>query len=93
MIFEFDRRCFDAPLAVDHLNRMDPTRLDIAHFSGDRVVACSREAVDASPDQEVRAEIVCKAEQLVDVTFAVANMNTAFRCCKQRVYHRYLVMC
>src|SRR3954469_7025144 len=37
----------------------------------------SREAVDATPDQEVRPELPGEAEQLVDVALAVADMDAS----------------
>src|SRR4051812_33718133 len=56
----------------------------LAHGVGDRARPVSREAVDATPDQEVRPELPGQAEQLVDVALAVADMDASSGVAEQR---------
>jgi hypothetical protein len=56
---------------------MQPFDLRLRHFFGDRMLAVTRQTVNARAHQEVRAQIVRLAEQLVNIAFAVANMYAA----------------
>ena len=65
------------PLLVANLNPVHALDLHLVHLVGDGVVAIARQPVDAAPDDEVGAELLGGAEQLVDVALAVADMNAA----------------
>jgi hypothetical protein len=54
-------------LAVSAFDAMEPFDGDLVHFVGDGVIPVSSQAVDAGPDQEMRSDLLCCAEKLVDV--------------------------
>ena len=43
------------------------------------MAAVAGEPIDAGADEEVRAQIVRQTEQLINVAFAVTDMNAALR--------------
>lgn len=57
---------------------------DLAHLIGNRVPAVAGQPVDAGAHDEVRAEVVGQAEQLVDVALAITDMDAATRRAEQR---------
>jgi hypothetical protein len=52
---------------------------DLFHFVGDRVIAISSQAVDAGPDQEMRSGFLGRAEKLVDIALAIADVDASSR--------------
>jgi len=52
---------------------------DVGHFVGDGVVAVASQAIDTGPHQEMRADLLGRAEKFVDVALAVADMDAAPR--------------
>ncbi|MGG7582136.1 hypothetical protein [Rhizobium sp. Nf11,1] len=50
---------------------------NIAHFSRYCVIPVASQPVDDGPHDEVRAKLLGQAVELVDITFAVADMNTS----------------
>ena len=52
---------------------------DLVHLVGDRVVAVPGQPVDAGPDQEMGSGFPGRAEQLVDVALAIADVDAASR--------------
>jgi hypothetical protein len=57
---------------------MQPFDLRLRHFFGDRMLAVTRQTVNARAHQEVRAQVARFAEQLVNIAFPVANMYASF---------------
>jgi hypothetical protein len=62
---------------------MQPFDRDLAHFVGDRVIPIPSQAVDTGPHQEMRSNLLCRAEQLVDVTLAITDMDASSRIAQQ----------
>jgi hypothetical protein len=51
----------------------------LGHVIGHRMIAISRQAINTGPHQEVGADLLCRAEEFVDVALSVADMNAARR--------------
>lgn len=51
----------------------------VLHFGGNRMISIARQPIDACADQEMGAEIMGHAEELVDVTLTVADMHATAR--------------
>lgn len=79
--FELDLENGNARIAIgiSNLNTMPAPDLGLGHVSGDRMIPVTRQAIDAGPHQEVGADLLCRAEEFVDVALAVADMDTARR--------------
>jgi site-specific DNA recombinase len=80
---ELHRRGLDGALVVADLDAVPSLDRHLAHGVRDRARPVSREALDATPDQEVRPELPGQAEQLVDVALAVADVDASFRLAEQ----------
>src|SRR4051794_35901610 len=81
---EFHHRGIRGALVVADLDAVPPPDRHFVHRAAERVRPVSREAIDATPDQEVRPELLRQAEQLVDVALAVADMDAPFRLAEQQ---------
>src|SRR3954451_17589151 len=66
-------------LAVADLNTVHALDLHLVHLGRDRVIAVAGQPVDAAADDEVGAEILGGAEQLVNVALTVADMHAPTR--------------
>ncbi|WP_233838699.1 hypothetical protein [Paraburkholderia sp. ZP32-5] len=77
LIAQFELRAYRTALRISKLDAMESLDLNMLHGFGDRVLPISREPVDAGTHEEVGAQIVCGAKQLVDVAFPVADVNAA----------------
>ena len=62
---------------------MQPADVHVAHFVGNGVVTVSRQPVDTRSDQEVGAEFLGRAEELVNVALAIADMDASGRVVEQ----------
>ena len=60
----------------DAMQSFDP---DLAHLVGDRVLAVPGQAIHAGPHEKVGSDVLGFTEQLVDITFPVADVNAALR--------------
>ena len=58
---------------------MQSFQFDFLHFLSNCVVAIASQAVDTGPDKEVRANVMRRAEQLVDIAFPITNMHATLR--------------
>lgn len=56
---------------------------DLVHLVGDRVISIPSQTVNASPNHEMRSSFSSRAEQLIDVVFAITDMNALSRIAKQ----------
>lgn len=83
-VAQFDRGRADPPRPVADLDAMQTLDGDLAHRVGDRVPTVAGQPIDATAHDEVRAEVVSQAKQLVDVALAVADMDAAARRPEQR---------
>lgn len=63
---------------------MQPLDRDLLHLVGNRVLTVAGKAVDAGSHDEVRAELLRLAEQLVDVAFSIADVHAAIGRREQR---------
>src|SRR5258708_18635880 len=70
-------------LSVPDLDAMQPFDRNLVHFVGDRVIAVPSQAVDTGPHQEMRSDLLCRAEQLVDVALAITDMEASSRIAQQ----------
>jgi len=43
------------------------------------VIPIASQAVDTGPDQEMRSDLLCRAEKLIDVALAITDMNASPR--------------
>ena len=76
---------------------------DLIHFISNRVIPLPSQAVDTGPDQEVRSDLLRRAEQFVDIALAIADMDASSwifpRCSKKtlrlatRKRSRYQALC
>jgi len=66
-------------IVISHLDAMRTFGLDLIHFIGNRVIPVSGQSIDAGSHQEMRSELVSGAKKLVDVAFAVTDVNAPFR--------------
>jgi hypothetical protein len=57
---------------------------DLFHFVGDRVIPVSSQSIDARPDQKMRSSFPRRAEQLVEVALAVADVEASPWVAQQR---------
>src|SRR6266403_1526951 len=64
-------------VAVPDLDAMQPFDRNLVHFIGDRVIAVSGQAVDTGPHQEMRSDLLCRAEEFVDITLAITDMDAS----------------
>src|SRR3954471_21269184 len=78
-VLDFDSRDLGTALAVANLNLMHALDTHFIHLVGHRVMTITRTTVDAAPDDEVGAELLGRAEQLVDVALAITNVDAAGR--------------
>src|SRR3954452_8588382 len=78
-VLDFDSRDLDTALAVANLNLMHALDAHFIHLGSYRVMTITRTTVDAAPDDEVGAELLGRAEQLVDVALAITNVDAAGR--------------
>ena len=62
-------------VSVSHFDAMQSLDCDLIHLVGDRVTSISSQAVDARSNQEMRSDLLCGAEKLIDVTLAITNMQ------------------
>src|SRR3954464_4719807 len=69
----------DTALPFANLNLMDALGAHVIHLGGHRVMTITRTTVDAAPDDEVGAELLGRAEQLVDVALAITDMDAPCR--------------
>ena len=58
---------------------MRPADLDPLHFVGDRMISVSCQAIDTSSDQKMGANGLGRAEELIDIAFAITDVNAARR--------------
>lgn len=56
---------------------MSATGLHLCHHLGNGRAAIFCQTIDATPDKEVRPEVLGQAVEFVDVAFAITNMHTA----------------
>jgi len=56
-----------------------PTDLNFSHDLGNGRLTIFRQAVDATAVKKVCPQILCQTVKLIDVTFPVADVDTAFR--------------
>ncbi|WP_244562510.1 hypothetical protein [Ensifer aridi] len=77
---------FEADIQIDfgdligigaNFDEMPADSFNIAHFSRYCVIPVAGQAVDDRAHDEVRAELLGQAVELVDITFAVADMNAS----------------
>lgn len=81
------RQNLDAPIAQFDVGMIvfangDPMRAlhgGFAHFVGDRMATVASQTIDTGADQEMRAERLCFAEELVNVVLSIANVNQSLR--------------
>src|SRR5215470_19652471 len=66
-------------MVVSNVDAMQAFDRDLFHFVGDRVIAISSQAVDAGPDQEMRSGFLGRAEKLVDIALAIADVDASSR--------------
>jgi len=78
-ILELENSLRQVAVVVSDLDAMKTFGLNLVHFIGDRVISVSSQAIDAGPHQEVSPNLLGQAEKLVDVAFAIANMNAPRR--------------
>lgn len=83
-VFDLDSHGLGSALAVAKLHRMQPADLHLVRFVGDRMLAVSRQPIDAASDKEMSAEFMGGAEELVDVALAIADMDASGGVAKQR---------
>jgi len=76
---DFQLRLAPFTVGISELDSMQALDANLCHLVGDRVATISGQAVDAHPDQEIRSEFLCRAEQLVDVALPVATVNMSCR--------------
>src|SRR3546814_4665623 len=50
---------------------------DLGHFVGDSVVAVASQAINTGPHQEMRADLLGRAEKLVDVDRKSTRLNSS----------------
>ena len=67
---------------VAKLHTMSSLDRGFFHLIGDRMAAVSGEAIDAGPDEEMGSQLVRDREELVDIAFAVANVDAPARILK-----------
>src|SRR4051812_45045294 len=82
-VLDFDSRDLDTALAVANLTLMHALDAHFIHLGSYRVMTITRTTVDAAPDDEVGAELLGRAEQLVDVALAITDMDAPCRCTEQ----------
>jgi hypothetical protein len=49
----------------------------LIHLVGDCVIPVSSQTIDAGPNQEVCSDVLSRAKKLVDIAFAIGNMDTS----------------
>jgi len=81
---DLDGRRVDPTLTVANFDMVTPGHLRIVHLIGDRMVSMPRQPVDAASDQKMRAQLLGRAEELVNIALAIANMDKPRRLAEQR---------
>ena len=67
-----------------YLNAMQPLDRNLLHLIGDGVLAISGQPVHAGAHHEMRSHLLCRAEQFVNITLPIADVDTAARLVEQR---------
>ena len=62
---------------IPDVNTMPAFDGDLVHFIGDRVISVSGQAVNTSPDHEMRSSFLSRTEELIDVAFAITDMDAS----------------
>lgn len=57
---------------------------DLSHFSGDGVFAVSGKPVHTRPQQEMRANCLCRTEEFIDIALSISDVNAAVWLREQR---------
>lgn len=70
-------------MLVAYLERVQASQIRVLHFSDNRRRSLSRQAVDTGADQKMRVQFLRQAEQLIDVTLPVSDVNTPPRVAQQ----------
>src|SRR5438094_5025988 len=64
-------------IGVTKFEAMRSADLDPLHFVGDRMMSVARQAIDAGPDQEMGANFLRRAEELIDIALTISNVDAA----------------
>src|SRR6266566_4877662 len=64
-------------VAVSNFDAMQSLDRDFIHFLGDRVIPVTSQPVDTGPNQEMRSDLLCRAEKLVDIALAITDMDAS----------------
>ena len=78
-VSEFKNRLAGAALAVADLDAVQPLDGNLSHCIRDCVVAIASQTVNAGSHQKMGSRRMRRAEQLVDVALAVADVDTSWR--------------
>src|SRR6185437_5742227 len=66
-------------VGIPNLNAIPALALGLGHVVGDRVVSIACQSIDTRPHQEMGADLLGRAEELINVALTVADMNAARR--------------
>src|SRR5205085_4760089 len=83
-VSDFDSCHADMALGVANLNTVLPGDLHVLHLIGNRMVSILRQPVDTASDQKMSAQLLCYAEELVNVALPIADMDAPRRFAEQR---------
>ena len=78
-------------LTVTHFYFMKPLALNLPHVGLYGVRAIARQPVGASSEDEMRADILCLAKQLINIATPVANMHAPLGLLEHRTGLAYVV--
>ena len=76
---DLENRLVGVAVVVSNFNAMQSLDCDLIHFLGNRMTAVASQTVDTCPDQEVRSDLLGRAEKFVDVALAITDMDASSR--------------